>query len=54
MDFAQLTYRESLRGSIPCFVHVSPGPLHDINVLDRLLIEPAAFYVMDRAYLDYR
>ena len=43
-----------LRGNIPCFVHVSPGKTHDVNVLDRLLIEPAAFYVMDRAYLDYR
>jgi hypothetical protein len=43
-----------LRGNIPCFVHVSPGKMHDVNVLDRLLIEPAAFYVMDRAYLDYR
>jgi Domain of unknown function (DUF4372)/Transposase DDE domain len=42
-----------LRGNIPCFVHVSPGKTHDVNVLDRLLIEPAAFYVMDRAYLDY-
>lgn len=42
-----------LRGNIPCFVHVSPGNTHDVNVLDRLLIEPAAFYVMDRAYLDY-
>jgi IS4 transposase len=42
-----------LRGNIPCFVHVSPGKMHDVNVLDRLPIEPAAFYVMDRAYLDY-
>ena len=42
-----------LRGNIPCFVHVSPGKIHDVNVLDRLPIEPAAFYVMDRAYLDY-
>jgi hypothetical protein len=42
-----------LRGNIPCFVHVSPGKMHDVNVLDRLVIEPAAFYVMDRAYIDY-
>lgn len=34
-------------------MHVSPGKIHDVNVLDRLQIEPAAFYVMDRAYLDY-
>lgn len=43
-----------LRGNILCFVHISPGKMHDVNVLDRLLIEPAAFYVIDRAYLDYR
>ncbi|MFM8633624.1 MAG: IS4 family transposase [Planctomycetia bacterium] len=42
-----------LRGNIPCFVHVLPGKVHDVNVLDRLLIEPAALYVMDRAYIDY-
>ena len=42
-----------LRGNIPCFVYVSPEKMHDVNVLDRLLIEPAAFYVMDRAYIDY-
>jgi uncharacterized protein DUF4372/DDE family transposase len=42
-----------LRGSIPCFVHVSHGKTHDVTVLDRLPIEPAAFYVMDRAYLDF-
>jgi transposase len=42
-----------LRGNIPCFVHVSSGKMHDVNVLDRLVIEPAAFYVMDRAYIDY-
>jgi len=42
-----------LRGNIPCFVHVAPGKMHDVNVLDRLLIEPGAFYVMDRAYIDY-
>ena len=35
------------------FCAVSPGKMHDVNVLDRLLIEPAAFYVMDRAYIDY-
>ena len=42
-----------LRGNIPCFVHVSPAKMHDVNVLDRLLIEPAAFYVMDRGYIDF-
>jgi hypothetical protein len=43
-----------LRGAIPAFVHISDGKLHDVNVLDLLLPEPGAFYVMDRAYLDFR
>lgn len=42
-----------LRGNIPSFIHVSDGRLHDVNVLDLLLPEPGAFYVMDRGYLDY-
>ena len=42
-----------LRGSIPAFIHVSDGKLHDVNVLDHLVPEPGAFYVMDRGYLDY-
>ncbi len=43
-----------LRGSIPCFVHVSQGKMHDVNILDQLPIEPGAFYVMDRGYLDFQ
>lgn len=42
-----------LRGSIPCFVHVSHGKTHDVTVLDQLPIEPGAFYVMDRGYVDF-
>ena len=42
-----------LRGNIPSFIHVSDGKLHDVNVLDLLMPEPAAIYVMDRAYLDF-
>jgi transposase len=42
-----------LRGNIPCFVRVSPGKTHDVNILDQLPIEPGAFYVMDRGYLDF-
>jgi hypothetical protein len=42
-----------LRGNIPSFIHVSDGKLHDVNVLDMMIPEPAAIYVMDRAYLDY-
>ena len=43
-----------LRGSIPTFLHISDGKLHDVNVLDLLLPEPGAFYVMDRGYVDFR
>lgn len=42
-----------LRGYVPSFIHISNGKLHDVNVLDMLVIEPGAFYLMDRAYLDF-
>jgi len=42
-----------LRGPIPSFIHVSDGKLHDVNVLDVLILEAGAFYVMDRGYIDY-
>ncbi len=42
-----------LRGSIPSFIHISDGKLHDVNVLDLLIPEPGSFYVMDRGYLDF-
>ena len=42
-----------LRGGIPSFIHISDGKLHDVNVLDLLLPEPGAFYVMDRGYHDF-
>jgi Domain of unknown function (DUF4372)/Transposase DDE domain len=42
-----------LRGNIPCFVHISSGKLHDVNALDLLILEPGAFYVMDRGYIDF-
>ena len=42
-----------LRGNIPTFIRISSGKTHEVNVLDELLIEPGAFYVMDKAYLDF-
>jgi len=42
-----------LRGNIPAFLHISDGKLHDVNVLDLLLPEAGAFYIMDRAYIDF-
>ena len=43
----------NLRGSIPEFVLVSDGKLHDVNVLDYMVPAPGAYYVMDRGYLDF-
>ena len=42
-----------LRGSIPSFIHVSDGKMHDVRMLDLLIPEPGAIYVMDRAYVDF-
>ena len=43
----------NLRGSIPEFILISDGKLHDVNVLDDLVPVPGAYYVMDRGYLDF-
>jgi transposase len=42
-----------LRGSIPSFIKITDGKVHDINILDELIPEPGSFYVMDRGYLDF-
>ena len=42
-----------LRGNIPSFIHISHGKLHDVHALDMLIPEAGAFYVMDRAYVDF-
>ena len=42
-----------LRGSIPSFIFISDGKMHDVNILDQLVPEAGAFYVMDRGYLDF-
>src|SRR6201985_2022667 len=43
----------NLRGTIPSFIHVSDGKLHDVHALDLLLPEAGAIYVMDRGYIDF-
>ncbi len=43
-----------LQGSIPTFVRVADGKMHDVKVLDELPPEPGAIYVMDRAYIDFQ
>ncbi|MFZ6761036.1 IS4 family transposase, partial [Undibacterium sp. Ji50W] len=42
-----------LRGSIPSFIHITDGKTHEVNILDDLVIEPGAYYLMDRGYLDF-
>ena len=42
-----------LRGSIPSLVLITKGNVHDVNILDELIIEPGAIYIMDRAYVDF-
>ena len=41
-----------VRGSIPTFIHISDGKMHEVNVLDALTPEPGAFYLLDRGYMD--
>jgi len=42
-----------LRGNIPTFIHISHGRLHEVNILDQLVPEPGAFYIMDRGFFDF-
>ncbi len=42
-----------LRGSIPSFIQITDGKVHDVNILDQIIPEPGAFYILDRAYLDF-
>jgi len=42
-----------LRGNIPSFVAITDGKVHDVNILNVLMPEPGAIYVMDKAYLDF-
>jgi len=42
-----------LRGSIPSLVIITHGKIHDVTILDQLIFEPAAFYIVDRGYLDF-
>jgi hypothetical protein len=42
-----------LKCSIPTFIKITDGKVHDVNILDSLIAEPGSFYVMDRGYLDF-
>ena len=43
-----------LHGNIPTFIRVTSGDVHDVNILDEILPEAGAFYVMDRGYIDFQ
>jgi hypothetical protein len=42
-----------LCGNIPCFIHVSEGSFHEMEALDYLAIEPGAYYILDRGFVDF-
>jgi hypothetical protein len=42
-----------IKTSIPCFIHVSPASVNDMNALDLLYYEPSGYYILDRGYIDY-
>jgi transposase len=42
-----------LHGNIPCFIRITEGNVHDVNLLDQLILEPGSFYIFDRGYIDF-
>ncbi|MGO9230278.1 MAG: IS4 family transposase [Bryobacteraceae bacterium] len=42
-----------VRGSIPSFIHITPARVHDVAALDEIVLEPGAFYIMDRGYIHF-
>jgi|WetSurMetagenome_2_1015567.scaffolds.fasta_scaffold00717_4 hypothetical protein len=42
-----------IRGSIPSFIRITDGSIHDVNILDEIIPEPETFYIMERGYLDF-
>jgi len=42
-----------LRGSIPIFIDITEGAVHDVNLLDKMPVEPGSYYVMDKGYIDF-
>jgi hypothetical protein len=43
-----------LHGNIPTFIRITNGKVHDVNILDQLILEAGSFYVMDRGYVDFK
>jgi hypothetical protein len=42
-----------IKTEIPCFIHITDGKTHEVNVLDVILYETGGFYIMDRGFIDY-
>jgi hypothetical protein len=42
-----------IKTEIPCYMHITDGKVHEVNVLDRIVYEPGGFYIMDRAFIDW-
>lgn len=42
-----------VKTEIPCYMHITDGKVHEVNVLDRIVYEPGGFYIMDRAFVDW-
>ena len=42
-----------LRGHIPCFISITGGAVHEVNILDELVLEAGAYYMMDRGFIDF-
>jgi hypothetical protein len=49
----KITTQLDLRGSIPCFLRITAGSVHEVSTLDQLPLEAGAYYVMDRGYVDF-
>jgi transposase len=43
-----------IRTSIPTFIYITSGKVHDVNILDLITVEPSAIYVMDKGYVDFK
>lgn len=43
-----------LKTEIPCYIYITDGKVHELNVLDKIFFEPNGFYVMDRGFVDYK
>jgi len=42
-----------VKTEIPCYMHITDGKVHEVNVLDRIIYEAGGFYIMDRGFVDY-